>query len=122
MTLVEAFRNLQVEEEESLENGDIDHEVSHFLFQLADSLHLLLVILRNLVSKKCFFSSQEVVAEENGNEQRNEHDVEAHHEEKEAEEEEEGIVDGDSTDGAVLVNGSEADEEWGTNNEGNPSA
>ncbi|KAG7594967.1 WD40 repeat [Arabidopsis thaliana x Arabidopsis arenosa] len=89
MTLVEAFRNLQVEEEESLENGDIDHE--------------------------------EVVAEENGNEQRSEEDVEEHHEEKEAEEEE-GIVDGDSTDGAVLVNGSEADEEWGTNNEGNPSA
>nr|AAP21288.1 At1g52360 [Arabidopsis thaliana]BAC42999.1 putative coatomer complex subunit [Arabidopsis thaliana] len=93
MTLVEAFRNLQVEEEESLENGDMDHE--------------------------------EVVAEENGNEQRNEDDVaehvEEHHEEKEAEEEE-GIVDGDSTDGAVLVNGSEADEEWGTNNEGNPSA
>lgn len=27
-TLVEAFRNLQVEAEESLENGDIDHEVS----------------------------------------------------------------------------------------------
>ncbi|XP_010462076.1 PREDICTED: coatomer subunit beta'-2-like isoform X2 [Camelina sativa] len=89
MTLVEAFRNLQVEEEESLENGDIEHE--------------------------------EVVAEENGNEQGNEEDVEEHHEEKEAEGEE-GIVDGDSTDGAVLVNGSEADEEWGTNNEGNPSA
>ena len=25
------------------------------------------------------------------------------------------MVDADSTDGAVLVNGSEADEEWGTN-------
>lgn len=33
MTLVEAFRNLQVEEEESFENGDIDHEVTLFLFQ-----------------------------------------------------------------------------------------
>ncbi|CAN6927908.1 unnamed protein product, partial [Brassica oleracea] len=86
MTLVEAFRNLQVEEEGSLENGDMDHE--------------------------------EVVAEENGDEEKNE-DVEEHHQE----EQEEGVVvDGDSTDGAVLVNGSEAEEEWGTNNEGNPSA
>ena len=32
------------------------------------------------------------------------------------------VVDVDSTDGTVLVNGNEADEEWGTNNEGNPSA
>ncbi|PSR96109.1 Coatomer subunit beta [Actinidia chinensis var. chinensis] len=32
------------------------------------------------------------------------------------------VVDADSTDGAVFVNGNEADEEWGTNNEGNPSA
>lgn len=73
----------------------------------------------NLVSNNCLFTSQEVVAEENGDEQKNDEDVEEHHEE---EKEEEGIVDGDSTDGAVLVNGSEADEEWGTNNEGNPSA
>jgi len=37
---------------------------------------------------------------------------------------EEGVVvDGDSTDGgAVLVNGSEGDEEWGTNNKGNQPA
>jgi len=27
ITLVEAFRNMQVEEEEPLENGDFDHEV-----------------------------------------------------------------------------------------------
>lgn len=32
------------------------------------------------------------------------------------------VVDADSTDGAVFVNGSEAEEEWGTNNAGNPSA
>ena len=32
------------------------------------------------------------------------------------------VVDADSTDSAVLVNGSEAEEEWGTNNEGKPSA
>ncbi|KAF6173073.1 hypothetical protein GIB67_009993 [Kingdonia uniflora] len=31
-------------------------------------------------------------------------------------------VDVDSTDGAVLVNGNEDDEEWGTNNEGTPPA
>lgn len=32
------------------------------------------------------------------------------------------VVDADSTDGAVLVNGNEAEEEWGTNHEGKPSA
>lgn len=32
------------------------------------------------------------------------------------------VVDADSTDGAVLVNGNEAEEEWGTNNEETPSA
>ncbi|KAJ8539274.1 hypothetical protein K7X08_013526 [Anisodus acutangulus] len=32
------------------------------------------------------------------------------------------VVDADSTDGAVLVNGNEAEEEWGTNTEGKPSA
>lgn len=32
------------------------------------------------------------------------------------------VVDADSTDGAVFVNGNEAEEEWGTNNAGNPSA
>jgi len=127
MTLVEAFRNLQVEEEESLENGDMDHEVTHFLFQLTELFTSIVSYLACFSKQQLiyFFFSQEVVAEENGNEQRNEDDVaehvEEHHEEKEAEEEE-GIVDGDSTDGAVLVNGSEADEEWGTNNEGNPSA
>lgn len=28
----------------------------------------------------------------------------------------------DTTDGSVLVNGNEGGEQWGTNNEGNPSA
>lgn len=89
-TLVEAFRNMQVEAEESLENGDIDHEV----------------------------------AEENGHEEIDKHEEEQHEEEEVVnEEEEEGVVDEDSTDGgAVLVNGSEGEEEWGTNNKGNPSA
>ncbi|AEE75759.1 Coatomer, beta' subunit [Arabidopsis thaliana] len=85
ITLVEAFRNLQVEAEESLENGNIDHEV----------------------------------AEENGHVE-NEGDEEEQQEEEVNEEE--GVVDADSTDGAVLVNGSEGEEEWGTNNKGNPSA
>lgn len=40
----------------------------------------------------------------------------AEHNGDESQEEGEGIVvDADSTDGAVLVNGSEGDEEWGTN-------
>ena len=38
------------------------------------------------------------------------------------EQEEAVVVDADSTDGAVLINGNEADEEWGTNSEGKPSA
>lgn len=32
------------------------------------------------------------------------------------------VVDADSNDGAVLVNGNEPEEEWGTNTEGTPSA
>ena len=32
------------------------------------------------------------------------------------------VVDADSNDGAVLVNGNEAEEEWGTKNDGTPSA
>lgn len=31
------------------------------------------------------------------------------------------MVDADSTDGAVLVNGNETEEEWGKKNEGKPS-
>lgn len=41
---------------------------------------------------------------------------------EEGSQEEAVVVDAESTDGAVLVNGNEADEEWGTNNEGAPSA
>ncbi|CAH2053584.1 unnamed protein product, partial [Thlaspi arvense] len=88
ITLVEAFRNLKVEAEESLENGDMDHEV----------------------------------AEENGHEE-NEEGGEEQHEGEEEVNQEEGVVDADSTDGgAVLVNGSEGEEEWGTDNKGNSSA
>ena len=38
------------------------------------------------------------------------------------ESQEEAVVDAESTDSAVLVNGNEAEEEWGTNTEGKPSA
>lgn len=59
----------------------------------------------------CFtFLSQEV--EQNGEE----------HEEQGTQEEEAVEVDADSTDGAVLVNSNETEEEWGTNNEGTSSA
>ncbi|KAG6733793.1 hypothetical protein I3842_01G241200 [Carya illinoinensis] len=78
-TLVEAFRTMQVDDEEPLENGDSNHE--------------------------------------NGEEQ----NAEEHNGEEESQEEV-IVVDADSTDGAVLVNGNEAEEEWGTNNEGTPSA
>lgn len=66
------------------------------------------------------FLNFEQVAEENGHEE-NEGDEEEQHEEEEVNQEE-GVVDADSTDGAVLVNGSEGDEEWGTDNKANPSA
>jgi len=98
ITLVEAFRNMQVEAEESVENGHMEHE-------------------------------SEQVAEENGHEECEGDEEEQLEEEEEEEEEEEVnqeegvVVDGDSTDGgAVLVNGSEGDEEWGTNNKGNQPA
>ncbi|TYJ17985.1 hypothetical protein E1A91_A09G090900v1 [Gossypium mustelinum] len=41
---------------------------------------------------------------------------------EEGSQEEAVVVDADSNDGAVLVNGNEPEEEWGTNNEGTPSA
>ncbi|KAH9714546.1 Coatomer subunit beta'-2 [Citrus sinensis] len=81
MTLVEAFRHMQIEEEDTLENGDLAHEGS------------------------------EQNGEENAEEQNGE----------EGSQEEPVVVDADSTDGAVLVNGNEAEEQWGTNNEGIPA-
>ncbi|KAJ6704278.1 COATOMER [Salix viminalis] len=68
ITLVEAFRNMQIEEEEPLENGDFDHEAE----------------------------------EQNDDEQNGE----------EGSQEEAVVVDAESTDGAVLVNGNEPEEEW----------
>ncbi|KOM44545.1 hypothetical protein LR48_Vigan05g215000 [Vigna angularis] len=78
ITLVEAFRNMQIEEEEHLDNG---------------------------------------LTEENGEEHYTEEQIG-----EEGSQEEAVVVDADSTDGAVLVNGNEAEEDWGTNNEGAPSA
>ncbi|CAI8601205.1 unnamed protein product [Vicia faba] len=87
VTLVEAFRKMQIEEgDQPLENGDSNHELT----------------------------------EQNGEE-----DYIAGHREQNGEEgsqEDEVVVDADSTDGAVLVNGNEADEELSTNKEGAPSA
>jgi coatomer subunit beta' len=60
--------------------------------------------------------------EQNGEEQNEEEQNEEEHNGEEGSQEEGVVVDADSTDGAVLVNGNEADEEWGTNNEGTPSA
>lgn len=60
--------------------------------------------------------------EENGNEGEFVDGEEASHEESQEEEEDAVAMDNDSSDGAVLVNGNEGEEEWGTNNAGNPSA
>lgn len=78
-SLVEAFRNMQMDEEETLENGGSDYEVAQ-------------------------------ITEQNGKRQE---DMQEGHDEA-------VVVDADSTDGAVLVNGNEADEECGTT--GNPSS
>ncbi|PIA42559.1 hypothetical protein AQUCO_02000182v1 [Aquilegia coerulea] len=61
-------------------------------------------------------SSHEVVEEDGVGEDRVEEDGEEEHQEETVE------VDADSTDGGVLVNGSEGDEEYGMNHEGTPSA
>lgn len=58
--------------------------------------------------------------EQNGEE--NEEELNAEEQNGEGSQEEPVVVDADSTDGAVLVNGNEAEEQWGTNNEGTPSA
>jgi len=88
VNLVEAFRNLQMDEDAPLENGDLNHEAE----------------------------------EENGEEDQEEVHEEGQEEEQDEGQEEAVEVDADSTDGAVLVNGTEADEQWGTNTEGHPSA
>ncbi|KAI8544408.1 hypothetical protein RHMOL_Rhmol08G0294200 [Rhododendron molle] len=88
ITLLEAFQNLQTDEDAPLENGDLNHEAE----------------------------------EENEVEEQEEVHKEGQEEEQDEGQEEAVEVDADSTNGAVLVNGNEDDEQWGTNNEGHPSA
>lgn len=67
----------------------------------------------------CFYVILSQLAEHNGEEDHTEE-----HEEQNGEEgsQEEGVVvDADSTDGAVLINGNEADEDWSANNKEDPS-
>ncbi|KAH9615444.1 hypothetical protein KSS87_021359 [Heliosperma pusillum] len=61
---------------------------------------------------------------ENGDTEHEDEGTEDNGEQNEADgsQEEAVVVDADSIDGAVLVNGNEAEEEWGTNNDGTPSA
>lgn len=67
---------------------------------------------------KCFFFFSLILFGQNP-----EHDGNEMQEDLKEEGNEEAVVlDADSTDGAVLVNGNEAEEQWGTNNAGNPPA
>ncbi|WOH10749.1 hypothetical protein DCAR_0730219 [Daucus carota subsp. sativus] len=91
VNLVEAFRNMHVDEEEPHQNGGLDHEDSE---QIGNEMP----------------EGTDDLKEEGQDDQNHDsHD-------------ESVVVDADSTDGAVFVNGNEAEEEWGTNNAGNPSA
>lgn len=65
-------------------------------------------------------NGEELHDEEQGEELQD--DEEEPQERQEESQEEAVVVDADSTDGAVLVNGNEVEEEWGTNHEGKPSA
>ncbi|CAF2177000.1 unnamed protein product [Brassica napus] len=77
-TLVEAFRIMQIEEEERLEHGDVLEEVGG-----------------------------------EGEEENQEAEEESGDGKEENAEEEGVVVDADSTDSAVLVNGNESEEQWG---------
>lgn len=66
--------------------------------------------------------SHDMVTEQNGEEAAEEQNGEDGSQEEAVVVDEAVVADADSTDGAVLVNGNEADEEWGTNTEGTPSA
>ncbi|XP_024969366.1 coatomer subunit beta'-2-like isoform X2 [Cynara cardunculus var. scolymus] len=85
VNLVEAFRQMQLDVEEPLENGGFDHEG----------------------------------VEHNGKEGEF---IDGQEEDQEVGQEGAAAKDNDSSDGAVLVNGHEADEEWSTNDAGTPSA
>ncbi|KAL6584698.1 hypothetical protein OROMI_003987 [Orobanche minor] len=85
-SLVEIFRNMQLEDEEPLQNGGLDYEDAE--------------------------PNKEVQEEPDDTQIEGRDDIQ----------EEAVVVDAESTDGAILVNGNEVEEEWGTDNEGKPSA
>ncbi|KAL0663347.1 hypothetical protein Bca4012_100184 [Brassica carinata] len=86
-TLVEAFRIMQIEEEERLEHGDVLDEVGG-----------------------------------EGEEENQEAEEESGDGKEENAEEEGVVVDADSTDSAVLVNGNESEEQWGMTFSSNTTA
>ncbi|XP_049398278.1 coatomer subunit beta'-2-like [Solanum stenotomum] len=94
--LVEAFSNLRMDEEPH-ENGELDHEAAE------------------LNGDEVLERGEDDLQQE-GQEERGEDDLQQEGQEEAV------VVDADSTDGAVLVNGNEGDEEYGTNTEGKPSA
>ncbi|KAI3727219.1 hypothetical protein L1987_67030 [Smallanthus sonchifolius] len=84
VTLVETFKNMQLDDEELHENGELDHEdVEHS------------------EKEEEFVDGEEEVGQEV--------------------KEVDAAKDNDSSDGAVLVNGHEADEEWGPDTAEKPS-
>ncbi|KAE8718408.1 Coatomer subunit beta'-2 [Hibiscus syriacus] len=98
MTLVDAFRSMQVEDEEPLENGTALSGSG-----LWSGFTLSFILWNSGCRTKWTYQN----LEQNGEEGSQEDAV---------------VVDADSNDGAVLVNGNEPEEEWGTNNEGSRSA
>ncbi|KAA3489303.1 coatomer subunit beta'-2-like [Gossypium australe] len=90
MTLVEAFRNMQIDDEEPLMNDE-----------------------EPLVNGVLDYEAGEPNGHGLNSEEQNGED---------GSQEEPVVVDADSNDGAVLVNGNEPEEEWGTNTEGTSSA
>ncbi|CAL5373637.1 unnamed protein product [Camellia sinensis] len=91
VNLVEAFKNLQMGEDAPLENGGLNHE-NHLRVTCPDE---------ELNGEEEVYEDGQEEAQEEGQE-----------EAQDEEQEEAVVVDADSTDGAVLVNGNEADEEW----------
>ncbi|XP_076911658.1 coatomer subunit beta'-2-like [Bidens hawaiensis] len=88
ITLVETFKNMQLDlEEEPHENGDLDHED-----------------VEQSDKEGEFIDGEEEVGQ------------------AEVKEVDDAAKDNDSSDGAVLVNGHEADEEWAPDNTEKPSA
>ncbi|GAA0140697.1 vesicle coat protein [Lithospermum erythrorhizon] len=109
-SLVEIFRNMQIEEDEALQNGELDHEMIN---QNGDELR----------EDNFEETHKEVQHEAIAQEEAQGATVEEVQGGSVAEVQEEATaVDADSNDSAVLVNGNDTEEEWGTNTEGNPSS